>query len=249
MRRAIFSLVLMVFTYSIGYSHNLTAKEVLERVDKNFIYNSAEVISELKVYENDEMIIYQKIHSYAKGRDKSFAEVLSPARDAGTKFLKVGDLMWMYLPDADRVIKISGHLLRQSMLGSDFSYEDAMEGSKSYEELYDIEDFTTDKYKDKDCYKITLVAKDRKTTYYKRVLWVDKTNFIPLKEERYSRQGKLLKIFEVIEVKKIGNRVYPTKVILRDVLRRNTYTEMNVISIKFDIPLSEDIFTRANLTR
>ncbi len=231
------------------YPQQITAEEVLKKVDRNFEFGTAEIVSELKVYENDEMIIYQKIHSFAKGKKTSFAEVLSPARDAGTKFLKVGDLMWMYLPDADRVIKISGHLLRQSMLGSDFSYEDAMEGSKSYEELYNIEKFSIDTLKGKEYYKITLTAKDRKTTYYKRILWIDKENFIPMKEERFSRQGKLLKVFEIIDVEKFGNRFYPVKAILRDVLRKNTYTEMNVISVKFDITLSEDIFTRANLTR
>lgn len=249
MKKAFYIIILLVLTYQMSFTQSLTAEEVLKNVDKNFIYNSAEILSELKVYENDEIIIYQKIHSYVKGKEKSFAEVLSPARDAETKFLKIGDQMWMYLPDADRVIKISGHLLRQSMLGSDFSYEDAMEGSKSYEELYNIEKFSTDTLKGKEYYKITLTAKDRKTTYYKRILWIDKENFIPMREERFSRQGKLLKVFEIIDVEKFGNRFYPVKAILRDVLRKNTYTEMNVISVKFDITLSEDIFTRANLTR
>ncbi len=41
--------------------------------------------------------------------------------------LKLGDQLWTYSPQTDRTILISGHMLRQSVMGSDLSYEDMME--------------------------------------------------------------------------------------------------------------------------
>lgn len=44
--------------------------------------------------------------------------------------LKLEDKLWMYSPSTDRTIQISGHMLRQSVMGSDLSYEDMMEDPK-----------------------------------------------------------------------------------------------------------------------
>ena len=60
------------------------------------------------------------------GSEKAFTENLSPAREAGTKMLKLKDKLWTYSPQTDRIIQISGHMLRQSINGSDMSYKDMM---------------------------------------------------------------------------------------------------------------------------
>ena len=61
---------------------------------------------------------------------KSYTEYLSPAREQGTKMLKLEDQLWIYSPSTDRTIQISGHMLRQSVMGSDLSYEDMMDDRK-----------------------------------------------------------------------------------------------------------------------
>jgi len=241
--------ILFLFSSQTLGQASLTAKQIIDKVDQNMVFATAEITSEMMVYENGKMVIYQKIHSYVVGREKSFAEVLSPARDKGTKFLKIGNLMWMYFPDADRTIKLSGHLLRQSMLGSDFSYEDVMEGSKPLKETYKLKLEGEEVVEKIPCYKISLVAKEKRTTYPKRILWVDKQRFIPIREERYSRQNKLLKSYSVKEVKKIQNRYFPVASELRDMLRKTTSTQLRVVSAKFDLPLNDKLFSRSNLRK
>ena len=59
------------------------------------------------------------LRNWIVGIDKAFTEYLSPPREAGTKMLKDGDKLWTYSPQTDRVIQISGHMLRQSVMGSD----------------------------------------------------------------------------------------------------------------------------------
>jgi len=68
--------------------------------------------------------------SYTVSDKKSFTEYLTPAREKGTKMLKLEDKLWIYSPSTDRTIQISGHMLRQSIMGSDFSYEDMMDDRK-----------------------------------------------------------------------------------------------------------------------
>ena len=52
--------------------------------------------------------------------------------------LKLDKRLWIYSPSTDRTIQLSGHLLRQSVMGSDLSYEDMMEERK-LSEVYTAE--------------------------------------------------------------------------------------------------------------
>ena len=71
-----------------------------------------------------------KAKSWIQGVDQAFTEYLDPPRDAGTKMLKLGGQLWTFSPSTDRTIQIAGHMLRQSVMGSDMSYEDLMEDPK-----------------------------------------------------------------------------------------------------------------------
>ena len=96
------------------------ADEILDKVDKN-------MSSENRVFESS-MTIHGKRNSrtitsktFSVGDKKSYTEYLSPAREQGTKMLKLVDQLWIYSPSTDRTIQISGHMLRQSVMGSDLS--------------------------------------------------------------------------------------------------------------------------------
>ena len=65
-----------------------------------------------------------------EGVERSYSFYKAPPRERGTKMLKIGSKLWMYTPRTDRKILIAGHMLRQSMMGSDLSYEDMMEDKK-----------------------------------------------------------------------------------------------------------------------
>jgi hypothetical protein len=121
-----------------GYGlQSAKANEILERIDQN-------MSSENRVFESS-MTIHGKRSSrtitsktWSVGDEKSFTEYLSPAREQGTKMLKLEDQLWIYSPSTDRTIQISGHMLRQSVMGSDLSYEDMMDDRK-LTETYDAE--------------------------------------------------------------------------------------------------------------
>ena len=96
----------------------------MERMDKNLTFEARRARMVMTV-EGRRTRSFEMV-SYGRGEEDSAMEYVAPARDKNTKMLKLGDELWMYLPGVDRVQKISGHMLRQGMMGSDFSYEDIL---------------------------------------------------------------------------------------------------------------------------
>ncbi|HAH58026.1 MAG TPA: outer membrane lipoprotein-sorting protein, partial [Bacteroidales bacterium] len=108
------------------------ADAILKKVDANMTSKTLVSTSEMIIYgrRNNRTITAK---GYAEGSQKSFTEYLSPEREKGTKMLKLEDRLWIYSPSTDRTIQLSGHMLRQSVMGSDLSYEDMMEDRKMTE--------------------------------------------------------------------------------------------------------------------
>lgn len=222
-----------------------TGEEILRRVDAN-------IGSDNKI-STAEMIIHGrrgsrsiKSKSWIYGEEKSFTEYLAPAREAGTKMLKLEDQLWTYIPSTDRTIKISGHMLKQSVMGSDLSYEDMMEDPELLN-LYDANVIEEETFLDRPCWILELTAKVEDISYHSRKIWVDKERYVSLKEERFARSGKLLKIFEVKEVRRIQNRWIPSHMVFKDALKGGEGTEFFIESIEFNTDIPEALFTKASL--
>lgn len=224
-----------------------TGEDILRRVDAN-------IGSDNKI-STGEMIIHGrrgsrsiKSKSWIHGMDKSFTEYLAPAREKGTKMLKLKDQLWIFSPSTDRTIKISGHMMRQSVMGSDLSYEDMMEDPELLN-LYDANVIEEETFLDRPCWVLELTAKVEDISYHSRKIWVDKERYVSLKEERFARSGKLLKIFEVKEVRRIQNRWIPSHMVFKDALKSGKGTEYFIESIEFNADIPEALFTKASLRK
>ena len=187
--------------------------------------------------------------NWVVGTDQAFTEYLSPPREAGTKMLKLGDKLWTYSPQTDRVIQISGHMLRQSVMGSDMSYNDMME-ARPIEELYDATIEGSIEINGREHWIMVLDAKVKGLSYPKRRSWVDKEYLLPIKEELYAKSGKLLKTASLKEIKKVQDRWFPSKFIYKDELKRNSKgTEWIIDSIEFNKIIPASRFSKALLRK
>jgi outer membrane lipoprotein-sorting protein len=187
-----------------------------------------------------------KSKSWIKGRTQSFTEYLDPPRDKGTKMLKLEDQLWTYTPSADRTILISGHMLRQSVMGSDLSYEDMMEDPR-LASIYAATVAGDETYEGRPCWVLDLVSRGEDTAYFKRKIWVDRERSVVLREERFAKSGKLLKTTEVKSVERQGGRWVPTRIVFKDALREGQGTEFVLESIEFDAAIPDHVFTKASL--
>ena len=155
--------------------------EILKKVDRN-------MFSENKIL-NSRMIIHGrrenrsiKSKSWQRHTNEAFTEYLAPPREQGTKMLKLQDNLWTYSPSTDRIIMISGHMLRQSVMGSDLSYEDMME-DPHLPNLYSAKVVGEETYRERQCWVLELSAKKEEIAYYRRQIWVDKVTVCYYKRE------------------------------------------------------------------
>ena len=185
---------------------------------------------------------------YAEGRDKAFTEYLSPEREKGTKMLKLKDLLWIYSPETDRTIQLSGHLLRQSVMGSDLSYEDMMEHRK-LTDIYNAKLVAEEIRDGRKCFVLELNARVQDVNYVKQKIWIDEERYVPLRQELYAKSGQLLKVITLSNVQKVSGRWFPHKMNYKDALKNGQGTDFVIQKIQFDVVIPAVLFSKASLKR
>ena len=241
----IFTVSIFILTFLFTQSiMAITADEIINQRDDNEYVDSARIEAKM-IITNSGREMTKEMVSISDGKN-AFVRFTNP-RDKGTKYLKKDDNLWMFFPDAEDVVKISGHMMNQGMMGSDFSYQDIMESSK-LTELYNFELKGEKEYSGRTCYLLEGTAVEGKeVSYYKRKIWVDKERFISLKEELYAQSGRLLKVSVVNEVAEFEGRYYPVRTVMENKLREDTSTEFIIEKIEFNPDINKDIFTIENL--
>ncbi|MFP4661781.1 MAG: outer membrane lipoprotein-sorting protein [Halanaerobiales bacterium] len=239
------TLILMFAISSMAFA--ITADEIINKVEDNEYYTSARMEADM-IIKNGGREMTKTMVSISDGED-ALVSFTNPM-DRGTKYLKRDDELYMFFPDAEDIVHISGHMLNKSMMGSDFSYKDMMEADK-LTDLYDFEIIDEEEHQGRPCYVIEGVKIEGKedVQYYRRKMWIDKERFVGLKEELYAQSGKLLKVGIVEEVEQIEgtDRWFAMKSVMEDQLRRNTSTTFIIIEIEFDPEIPEGTFTLENL--
>jgi outer membrane lipoprotein-sorting protein len=222
--------------------------EILKRIDQNRIFGQSISTSTMIIHSRTgDRTIQSK--AWSSGNDKAFVEYLAPPREKGKKMLKLEKNLWIYTPEpSDRIITISGHLLKQSVMGSDMSYEDMME-SDELRSRYAAKVLGQEKFNGRDCWILQLTATVDDVAYHSRKIWVDAERWLPLKEERYAKSGRLLKQTEILEVFYQDGRWLPKRMTFRDMLSRGGGTEYIIDSIDFNVKIPEYQFTKAALRK
>lgn len=244
--RAITTL-LMAGLFGIAQAQFPEGKDLLKRIDDN-------MASESRIF-NSKMIIHGtrgsrtvESKTWSAGEDQAFTEYTNPPREQGTKMLKLEDALWIYSPSTDRTIQIAGHMLRQSVMGSDMSYEDMMEDDRLLNH-YNARVTGEENLDGRKCWVLELEAFDEEVAYQKRIQWVDQERLIPLKEELYAKSGKLLKKTDLSDVRKIEGRWFPFKIVFKDMLKTGDGTEFIIEEIDFNVEIDPVVFTKASLRK
>lgn len=243
----------LVFAVTAGafvYGQNPSAAELLRRVDDNEIYTTIE-------YEGDMIIEYQNrrfvktMRAWARENADSFIEFTNP-EDRGAKYLKKGGRLYVYSPDTEEVMLISGHMLKESMMGSDMSYEDTIENEKlinRYDPVISGSETWTLGGVNRDCWVLDLTAKRRTESYPRQKLWIDKETGDCLHYELFALSGAKLKEYNLLRVELSGGRRFPVEIEIRDLLRRNSKTTMIMRNVILDRPIADSVFSQRNLER
>ncbi|MEE2876470.1 MAG: outer membrane lipoprotein-sorting protein [Candidatus Neomarinimicrobiota bacterium] len=247
-RKVSFGIILLTVAVSFGQSDEITAEELVNAMDKNLNARTRVLTSKMIVHGRRSSRTIES-RNWVKGINQAYTEYLAPPREAGTKMLKSGDKLWTYSPQTDRVIQISGHMLRQSVMGSDMSYNDMME-DRPLTDLYKATVEGSEVIEGRKHWILFLEARVTGLSYPKRRAWVDAEYLLPLKEELYAKSGKLLKSTSMDGIKKVQGRWFPTRFIFNDELKRNSRgTEWIIDDIAFDKEIPDSRFEKAMLRK
>lgn len=222
-----------------------TAEEIIRRLEENRVHETAKTEGSMIIHDRfgTKTISYL---SYARGEEETLIEFTSK-HERGQKILRTGDQIYLYYPDASDLIRLQGSALRDSVMGSDMSYED-MTGGKGILDDYRVELKGTEGIDGRECFKLILTAKSRRVPYYQQTLWVDTEEYVVLRSHQFSRSGDLLKEMNIKEILHTQGKTIPKHIIIKDTLKRNSETEFILEDIEIGIRLPADIFSLEELT-
>lgn len=187
-----------MFIITVLFAINVFAQDankLLKEVDDNLMPESYESIRKLINEEPDGSKKEFTFYTVKKGKDKVAMLYLSPASEKGRSTLRLGENMWLYIPSANKPIRITS---LQSVVGGVFNNADIMQLEYSTE--YDA---TYSKGTDKE-YILDLKAKNKTVAYDKLKMWITKADKTLRKVEAYSASGMLIKTLEFKDDKNFG---------------------------------------------
>lgn len=214
------------------------AESILEQVDKKLSPSSADSYKKLINIEPDgsrkEFLLYQM----KKDKDKIVSLFLQPDSEKGRSTLRVGDNMWLYLPDVGKPIRITS---MQSVVGGVFNNSDIMQLDFSAE--YNI----VSQKEENGEIVLELKAKTESVAYDKLIMHIDKKTTTPTKIICYTSTGMLIKTLYYKEMKDFGGGIVRPAVIETDSPLYKGYKSIMVFGKLTKREFADEIFTIENI--
>lgn len=241
--------ILLLLTYACPGLYAVDATEVIKKSEEavrgNSVISSVEIVIKTRRWTRSlEMKSWEN-----RLEKKSFSEITAPEKDAGNRFLLIGQEMRQYIPRLKKDIKISPSMMLQSWMGSDFTNDDIIkESSISKDYFHSFEKNET--INGHQCYKIIMKPKpDSAVVWGKIVYYARVSDFLPVREEFYNEHGVMKKVMTCDGFKQMHDRVIPTNYKMETVGKDDRYTMMNIRFARFNEAVPTSIFTLQNLKR
>jgi outer membrane lipoprotein-sorting protein len=196
--KKILTLLLCLLALPVMNVWALDGAAILQKVDRNLEPESYEMMRKLINIEPDGKKKEFVLYSVKKGRDRIVALFLAPQSDKGRATLRLGDNMWLYIPEVGKPMRITS---LQSVTGGVFNNADILR--IDYTEEYAVESAE----EEKDRYLLKLKAKTNEVAYDKLKMWVDKKTFLPVDIECYAASGLLIKTLRFKDTKDFGGGI------------------------------------------
>ena len=220
-------------------------EEVIRLMEKNQVHATAKSTGRL-VITNRFGTKVKTFNVVTEGSDKMLLEFTNK-EERGQKILRLKDEIYVYYPKAEGVVRLQGGALKESIFGSDFTYED-LTGEKGILELYRVEFVSagTVILDGVPCYHLKLSG-IAAVAYPFQELWVEANKFVMKKAIYYSLTNVVLKEMTVTEIRELMGKTFPTHFVMTDTLKKNTSTEFIMETIQIDVPLDPNQFSLERL--
>ncbi len=228
-----------------GASTQVVAEEldgtaILRKVDSNLQPQSYEMYRKLINIEPDGTKKEFVLYSVKKGQDKMVALFLSPASEKGRSTLRLGDNMWLYIPNVGKPIRITS---LQSVVGGVFNNSDILrlDYSAEYDAVSVVEEGES--------YLLELKAKTGTVAYDSLKMWVNKKAMVPSTIECYAASGMLIKTLYYKKTQDFGDGVVRPSVLETDSPLYKGYKSVMVYAKIKKKKLADEVFSLNYLAR
>jgi len=230
----------------------LTGDEVMKQSQAAFLYPGkdfkARVVMKLISKDGQERVreltMLRKNMGGPGGEQKYFIYFYRPADVRGMAFMiykysNRDDDRWMFIPAINMVKRIAAQDKLSSFVGSDFTYED-VSGRDLGDDTHVLE--REEKLGNRDCYVVKSTPKGNDANFGYKLTWVDKANFLPLKEEQYDKKGALYKVFTADKVADIQGIPTVIKRTMKNV-QTGHRTEVTYLNTGYNLGIEDSLFS------
>ncbi len=250
---SVFCLILL-FTVTAGAAE-LTGREIALKMDAVDTSRDGKRTATMVINRKGQKLV-RKMVLFTKKYDpdeRKLIKFIEPPDVRGTMYLTWSyediardDDMWVYLPAESLVRRISGGGKKGSFMRSDFANED-IEKREVDDDQHRL--LRSEVFSGVDCYVVEQTGKKPKdTNYSKRVVWVRKDIWLPIRTEYYNKRGKQFKTAIYGGFKEIKNIWTATKTMI-ETPAKGSKTLMQHDQVDYNIGLPAAIFEQSNLKR
>jgi outer membrane lipoprotein-sorting protein len=227
-----------------GSPDSLDVDRIIAEIDS--LYRSKSSYSELQM----EIVTphWQRtleMKAWTEGLEKTFIRIIEPKKEEGVGTLRIGNEMWNYMPNTNKVIKIPPSMMMSSWMGSDFTNDDLVKEFSLYED-YKYEQVFPEDAVDSLVYVNCIPREDLAVVWGNIVVSALRDSYIPVWQKYYDEDGELMRVLYYSDITTFADRRLPAtmKMVPQD---EEGHTVMHYRELEFDIDLEQDLFTLRNL--
>ena len=220
------------------------ANEIMQKLDNNIRGKNIYLKISMRVVSSRHERS-MRMENWAQGSKKSFVKILYPPKDKGITFLSLDNQMWQYVPKIERTIKIPPSMMLQNWMGSNITNVDMVKQSSVVED-YDPRIIK----REGKLVTIELIPKeDAPVVWGKIISLIDTSTYTSRKDIFYDEEGEKVRIFLYEKVKQFGEYHLPTYWKVQPLDKKDSYTEIFLEEVRYDISISDQYFRKSALKR
>jgi outer membrane lipoprotein-sorting protein len=235
MKNTLLSAVLIALTVVLARPVSaLDGTAILQQIDRRMQPESYEMYRKLINVEPDGTNKEYVLYTVKKGEDRMVALFLSPASEKGRATLRLGENMWLYIPNVGKPIRITS---LQSVIGGVFNNSDILNLDYSVE--YTVESIR----EEAGLYHLELKAKNKTVAYDNLNMTVDKTTMLPMTIGCYAASGMLIKTLHYSKIEDFGGGILRPSVLETDSPLHKGYKSVMIFAKLAEKEFADEIFT------
>ena len=186
---------------------------------------------------------------WSKGKTKSLVRILSPRKERGVATLRADENVWNYMPKVKRVLKVPSSMMGGSWMGSHFTNDDLVRGSRLSEEY--TSEVTFEGERDgKRIVELTLTPRENAPVVWgKVVVVVLDEDLLPRSIRYYDEELALARTLSFHETRQFGGERLPSRMRMDPTDDPEAFTEILYNELQFNPVLEEGFFSLQNLSR